>query len=74
LNNKKFLEGTFVSIILAAITAALFVGLTEAIFASTFAMIAEGIELKFRKNTIDDNIIIPLVSSIVIYLLRIMPS
>jgi phytol kinase len=69
-NNFKLIEGTMMGFFTGAITAAVFVPFTEAFVASAVAMAIESIELKYRKLAVDDNLIVPLVSGIVIWLLR----
>jgi len=71
-NNTKFLEGVIAGIIAASLGAMLFVTPSEAITASFFAMLLEGIDLKLFKLKIDDNITIPLIAGIVIWLIRIL--
>lgn len=70
LNTLKMIEGTFIGFLAGGFAAAVFVPWQHAMAASATAMFVEGIELKFRKNTIDDNIIIPLVAGVVLWLLR----
>jgi len=70
-NNTKFLEGVIAGIIAGALGAMLFVKPSEAIVASFFAMLLEGIDIKLFKFKIDDNIIIPLIAGAVIWLIRI---
>jgi len=72
LNNTKFLEGVIVGIIAASLGAWLFVRPSEAITASFFAMLIEGFDIKLFKHKIDDNLIIPLIAGIVIWLVRIL--
>lgn len=64
LNEKKNLEGIFVGIGFATLTACLFVSITAAFFGSLIAMLIEGIDLK-----INDNVLIPIIAGTVIYLL-----
>ncbi|MBT3408987.1 hypothetical protein HN415_10025 [Candidatus Woesearchaeota archaeon] len=72
LSTEKLLEGTIVGIIIASLGSMLFVSIVEAIAASTIAMIIEGIEWKFNKDPIDDNILIPLAAASTIYLINIL--
>ena len=71
LTNKKFLEGSLAGLIAAFIGAYFFVSLLEAFFASLFAMIAESIDIKIGLEKVDDNIIMPLVAALVIFLIRV---
>jgi len=80
-NDSKYLEGSFAGW-LAAFIGAFFVLwisginmsigfiLLQAFFASLIAMIAEGIDIKIKLNKIDDNIIIPVVASCVMWVIR----
>lgn len=68
-NNTKFLEGVIAGIIAASLGAMLFISPLKAITASFFAMVLEGIDLKFFKLKIDDNITIPLIAGLVIWLM-----
>ncbi len=71
-NNTKFLEGVIAGIIAASLGAMLLVRPSEAIIASFFAMALEGFNLKLFKFKIDDNITIPLIAGIVIWVMRIL--
>lgn len=70
LNNKKVVEGILVGMIAAAIGASYFVSALEASLAAVAAMIVESIGLKIGTNQIDDNITMPVVAGIVIWLVR----
>ena len=69
-SKKKFLEGVIAGMIVAGLGAALFVSPLEASLAAVSAMIAEGINLKIGSHTFDDNIIMPLVAGVVIWMIR----
>lgn len=71
-NNTKFLEGVIAGIIAASLGAMLFIKPSEAIVASFFAMLLEGIDLRIFKLKINDNITIPLIAGAVIWLVRIL--
>jgi dolichol kinase len=73
-NDAKFTEGAVAGIITGFLAAILFVRPSEAFFAAFFAMIAEGIELKLGMQHVDDNIVIPLVAGVIIWLVRILPT
>lgn len=83
-NEKKFLEGSFAGWLAAFIGAALmlFFSLSgsisfiilQAFFASAFAMLAEAIDIRVKLNKIDDNIIIPIVASCVIWFIRFLST
>jgi len=69
-NKKKYVEGGMAGGIAAAIGAMVFVAPLEAFLAAVAAMIAEGVGLKIRNQSVDDNIIMPLVAGGVMVLLR----
>ena len=68
--STKFLEGWIVGLIAGFIGAFIFVPWHEALAASFFAMLVEGIEIKIGTDEIDDNLIIPLVAAIAIWGVR----
>lgn len=71
LNNKKLLEGTIIGIIVSFVGAAIFLTYIEALIAATIAITIEAIEIKLNKEFIlDDNLTIPLVSGLVVTILR----
>jgi dolichol kinase len=67
----KNIEGTIFGIIIGTLSALFFVGFVEAFLACLIAMLAEYLEFRVANNTIDDNLVIPLVAGTVIYLLRL---
>jgi len=71
-NNTKFLEGVIAGAIAGSLGAMLFIRPLEAIIASIFAMLLEGIDLKIFKFKIDDNITIPLIAGTIIWLIRLL--
>ncbi|HLC65918.1 MAG TPA: SEC59/DGK1/VTE5 family protein [Candidatus Nanoarchaeia archaeon] len=71
LNSNKFLEGAVFGFIFAALGAWIFVPLKHALVGALIGMVAEGIDVKFGRTQIDDNLIIPLASASAIYLARI---
>jgi len=71
-NNAKFIEGVIAGMIAASLGSMLFVKPYEAIAASFFAMLIEGIDLKVSRFKVDDNITIPIISAVVIWILRIL--
>lgn len=70
-NEKKFLEGMVAGTIAGFFGALFFVRWPEALIASLLAMFAEGIELKIGAEEVDDNLVIPLVAAISIWIIRI---
>ena len=69
MSKTKLLEGTIAGIIIGFLGAILFVSYLEAFLASLIAMIVEAIEIKYFR--IDDNISIPVVAGLVIFLVRL---
>jgi len=74
LDSAKFIEGAIAGIITGFLAAVIFVRPAEAFFAALFAMIAEGIEIKYGMHRVDDNIVIPIAAAVVIKLTRIIPT
>jgi len=70
--DKKFLEGMVAGIIAGFLGAIIFVPWHEAIIASFFAMVAEGIEIKIGLEEVDDNIVMPLVAAVSIWAVRVL--
>lgn len=66
----KFVEGWVAGLIAGFIAAFIFVPWHEALAASFFAMLVEGIEVKIGAEEVDDNLIIPLVAAIAIWSVR----
>ena len=71
LSKTKFLEGTIAGFVAGFIGALVFVKPIEAFFASLVAMIVEAIEIKIGTQQVDDNLIVPLITGIVIWLIRL---
>lgn len=67
---KKLLEGTICGILTGFFAAWLFVPFPMAFLGSAVAMIAEVIEIDFNQNSLDDNIVVPLIAGTVMFLLR----
>ncbi len=70
-SDKKFIEGVIAGIIAATLGAMFFVPWAHALAASTLAMIAEGIDIELRGYKLDDNLIIPIVSAIVLWVITL---
>ena len=68
--SKKLFEGTIAGTLAGFIGAIIFVPIPEALVASFIAMAAEVVEIDFNNNTLDDNIVVPLVAGTVIFLMR----
>lgn len=69
LNKKKLIEGSIIGIIAATIAASFFVPIYAAFFGSLIGMTFESLDLKIRGRELDDNILIPLSSAIVMSLI-----
>ncbi|MBS3140019.1 hypothetical protein J4479_03375 [Candidatus Woesearchaeota archaeon] len=69
--SRKLFEGTLAGIIAGFCGAIFFVSPTEAFLASFAAMAAEVIQIDFNRNTLDDNLVVPLIAGTVIVLMRI---
>lgn len=68
--SKKLFEGTLAGTIAGFLGAMLFVPYPEAFLASFAAMIGEVIKIDLNDNTLDDNLVVPLVAGTTIFLLR----
>ena len=66
----KFVEGWIAGLVAGFMAAFIFVPWQEALAASFFAMLVEGIEVKIGAEEVDDNLIIPLVAAIAIWSVR----
>ncbi len=70
-NNKKFLEGAIAGFMVAWLGAMLFVNLWPAFLGSLIAMIVEGFEIKMGREQLDDNVVMPLVAAVVIWVVSV---
>ncbi|MFP4424745.1 MAG: diacylglycerol/polyprenol kinase family protein [Candidatus Woesearchaeota archaeon] len=68
-NNKRFLEGIVAGAIVATMGAWAFVDIIPAMIAASGAMIIEGIDMRINTHKIDDNLTIPLVSALILFLI-----
>lgn len=66
--SKKLLEGTLAGTLAGFFGAVFFVPIPEAFLGSAAAMIAEVIKIDFNENTLDDNLVVPLVAGTVMVL------
>jgi len=66
----KLLEGTLAGTLVGTLGAIIFVPWEMAFIASFAAMVAEVIKIDFNDNTLDDNLVVPLVAGTVMFLLR----
>jgi dolichol kinase len=69
-NNAKFLEGVIAGIIAASLGAMLFVPPSQAIVASFFTILLEGVDIKLGKFKIDDNLTIPVLAGLILWVIR----
>jgi len=70
-NNKKFLEGAMAGLMVAWLGATLFINVWFAFLGSLVAMIVEGFEIKFGREQLDDNIVMPLIAALVMWLVSL---
>ena len=68
INYEKNLEGFCAGVILSSLAAGIFVPFQFALLAATIAMLFEYIDLKIGKFKIDDNLIIPIISALVLFI------
>jgi dolichol kinase len=68
-NNLKYIEGVLIGIGVSTLGSVFFVGFWKAFLGSSFAMILESLDVKVKNIEIDDNILIPLISGVVMTLL-----
>ena len=72
LNNKKLIEGTLIGIFLGGLSASYFVHYIPAFLSAGVAMLAEVIEIKIWKITIDDNLLVPLIAGTVMWAILVL--
>lgn len=66
--SQKLLEGTLMGALAGFFGAVFFVPIPEAFLGSAAAMITEVIKIDFNENTLDDNLVVPLVAGTVMVL------
>ncbi len=66
---RKSVEGTVLGTIVGTFFAAFFVPLLYAFTAALFAMVAEVIAIRLGQDSVDDNVIVPFVAGMVIFLI-----
>lgn len=71
LNGSRFIEGFVAGFVISSSFAYLFVPFFPAILGSFVALFFEFLEVKFRGYSVDDNILIPLVSGSMMYLVMV---
>ena len=71
-SNLKFLEAAFVGFFVAFLAAVNFVSPLEALLGSFFAMVVEGIDMKIGLDRVDDNLTMPIVAGVVIWIVRVL--
>ncbi|MBU0979978.1 MAG: SEC59/DGK1/VTE5 family protein [Nanoarchaeota archaeon] len=69
LNHLKHIEGTFAGIAAATVSCLWFVPWWHALIAATVAMTVETLEIELNKHILDDNITIPLIAGIILWIL-----
>jgi dolichol kinase len=70
-SDRRYIESAIVGVIICTVTGILFVRWYEALIASIAAIFIEGIDMKTGLEKVDDNLVIPVVSGLVIFLLRL---
>lgn len=70
-NKKKMLEGVLAGVLVGGLGALMFVVWYEAFLGAFFSMGLEGFDLKLFGYKIDDNVLVPVVVAVVIWLIRI---
>ena len=70
LSDKKFIEGGIVGFFAGLVGAMFFINPGEAAIGAFAAMVAEAIEVKIGRRQVDDNLIVPLVAALTIWLVR----
>lgn len=68
-NSKKNIEAAFCGFVAAAVASLILIPWYQALLASLAAIIVEGMSIEIRFDALNDNITIPLVSALVIWLL-----
>ena len=68
--SNKLIEGTLAGTFAGFLGAIIFVSWPMAFIASFVAMVAEVIKIDFNDNTLDDNLVVPLIAGTVMFLLR----
>tara|TARA_Y100000310_G_scaffold68197_1_gene63493 strand:+ start:4139 stop:4822 length:684 start_codon:yes stop_codon:yes gene_type:complete len=69
--DKKFIEGTLSGFAVGFLGALIYVGPIEAAVASLAAMVAEAIEVTIGTEAVDDNLVVPFIAALAIWLVRI---
>ena len=69
--SKKLFEGTLAGTVAGFFGAIFFVSIPEAFIASFLAMAAEVVQIDFNNNTLDDNLVVPLIAGTVIFLMKV---
>ncbi|MBT4538729.1 hypothetical protein HOI26_04935 [Candidatus Woesearchaeota archaeon] len=68
---RKLLEGTIAGTIAGFLGAMIFVHPALAFIGSATAMFAEVVKIDFNDNTLDDNLVVPLIAGTVMFIVRI---
>jgi dolichol kinase len=67
-SSKRYTEGFLAGIAVSFIGAMFFVSWPQALIAATAAMVIEGLDIELRISPADDNLVIPIVAGVVIWL------
>jgi dolichol kinase len=68
-NDSRFIEGTASGIVGGALAAFIFVPILPAIITSFIAITIESLELSILKHPIDDNLLVPLISALILVMI-----
>jgi len=71
-HNEKFFEGVIAGALAGFLGALYFVSWLPALIASSVSMLIEGIDLEIKNFKIDDNLMIPIVAGVVIWVIQIL--
>jgi dolichol kinase len=70
-HSEKFFEGVIAGTIAGFLGALFFVSWLPALLASSFSMLIEGFDLRIKNFKIDDNLLIPVVAAVVMYVFNL---
>jgi dolichol kinase len=68
-NSERFIEGTASGIVAGTLGAMLFVPLLPAFIAAFISILIESVELTLLRRPIDDNILVPIISAVILMIL-----
>lgn len=71
-NKNKHIEGRIIGAILCTIILSFMFNFIAALITSIFAIIFESLDVNIKKHKVDDNLTVPLISAIVLYILLVL--